>query len=290
RELKMNPMKITRNYLHAVLLACFVLILNACTKKECPTPTPTIDTIKTTVNQTKLNTIITVKNDTIKTVIHDTTYVYTTKYDTLRNNTRLLTLRQGQSNDGDVYIHEVLSTANGSSSHYMLICNWTRFGTPTSYRTLLKFDLTAIKSTETVLSAKLYLTSRTTGATDESTPDMVQTINNDIQICLAKGPWTATTVSWNTQPQFSTAPGEYLNFPGSDLSNTLHVFDLTPLVKKIAGAEQSYLNNGFVMKMRLEHDTYTSLSPYQYEAMAFHSMNSPVFQYLPYLEIQVSGP
>jgi len=193
---------------------------------------------------------------------------------------RDLTLRQDASNDGDAYIYKAVTDINASQSIYNIQANWTHSGEPTLYRSLLKFDLSSIKNNEEVTSAKLIITTRPQQAEDEVAPDITKSSNNNLQFCLIKNPWDFKTLSWNNQPVFSTLPDEAKVFSIPQNVWTTMEFDVTDLLKQIAGANKKFDNNGFMMKMAIEGQPY--------EAFVFYSMNAE-YSKRPYLKLELES-
>lgn len=191
---------------------------------------------------------------------------------------RDLTLRQDASNDGDAYIYKAIPDVNASQSIYNIQANWTRNGTPTLYRSLLKFDLSAIKNNEEIKSAKLIITTRPQQAEDEVAPDITKSSNNNLQFCLIKNSWDFKTLSWNTQPVFSTIPSESKVFSIPQNVWTTMEFDVTDLLEQLAGKKKKFDNNGFIMKMAVEGAPY--------EAFVFYSMNAE-YSKRPYLKLEL---
>ncbi|WP_028981742.1 DNRLRE domain-containing protein [Sporocytophaga myxococcoides] len=193
---------------------------------------------------------------------------------------RFLTIRQDASNDGDAYIYKAIPDISAFQSLYNIQANWTRFGEPTLYRSLLKFDLSSIKNNEEIKSAKLIITTRPQQAEDEVSPDITKSVNNNFQLCLIKNSWDIRTVSWNNQPVFSVLPDESQVFLIPQAITSIMEFDVTDLLKQTAGKKKKFDNNGLLMKMAVEAEAPP------YEAFVFYSMNAEHSK-RPYLKLEL---
>ncbi len=81
---------------------------------------------------------------------------------------------------------------------------WTKDGYPTTIRELLKFDLSSIPATATILKADLYLYSDTIPLNG----DLIHAnygADNSVLVQQVASSWDATTVTWFNQPSGLTA-------------------------------------------------------------------------------------
>lgn len=122
---------------------------------------------------------------------------------------------------------------------------WTRNGDPLYYRGLLRFDLSSIPSTATIVSAKLTLYSNPTPL-NGNLVDANSGTNNSMYIQRISTSW-ASTVTWQNQP--STVTTYQILVPSTTQSRLdLVDLDVTNLVKDM----QQLGNFGFMIKLQSE--------------------------------------
>jgi hypothetical protein len=122
---------------------------------------------------------------------------------------------------------------------------WTRNGDPLYYRGLLRFDLSSIPSTATIVSAKLTLYSNPTPL-NGNLVDANSGTNNSMYVQRVSTSW-ASTVTWQNQP--STVTTSQISVPSTTQSRLdLVDMDVTNLVKDM----QQLGNFGFMIKLQNE--------------------------------------
>ncbi len=138
-----------------------------------------------------------------------------------------------------------------------------------------------IRYYEKIESAILYLHTKPNGS-DYKVPDIVNENSkpNYVQICLVKEAWDLNDLSWVHQPDFSVLPNENLIFTIPPDFPSVAQFDITSLVKNIAGKDKKYENNGFLFRM--VNENYET--PYQ--SFVFYSINADTSKQ-PYLKVRL---
>ncbi|MBO9703227.1 MAG: DNRLRE domain-containing protein [Sporocytophaga sp.] len=200
---------------------------------------------------------------------------------------RSIEIRQdiNSEGDGDAYLNSdpSLENINGSGDPHNIVGNWTRFGDPARYRSYLKIDLSEIKTSEEIVSATLLLHTKPTGA-DGSVPDIVNDTHdpNNVKICLVTDSWEIKTLSWVNQPSFSELLEDNIIFTVPEDFPAVIGIDVTNLVRKIAGKNKTFNNNGFLFKMAPEE----AAPPYR--SFVFYSANAEVTKQ-PYLRVQLKS-
>jgi len=101
-----------------------------------------------------------------------------------------------------------LGVLNGTDISYfyspeLVAAAWTNGGLPTSFRGLLKFDLSSIPANATIVSAKLTLYTNPTPINGDHI-NANSGPNNSMFISRITANWSATTINWSNQPSVST--------------------------------------------------------------------------------------
>lgn len=128
---------------------------------------------------------------------------------------------------------------------------WTKNGSPTTLRALLKFDLSSIPATATILKADLYLYSDTIPLNGDLVHANYGT-DNSVLVQQVSADWSTSTLTWFNQPAGLTAnqvtiPSTTQSFLNLDV-NVLGL--IAPMVKNGA-------NYGFKLQLKNEVE-YTS--------------------------------
>ncbi len=121
---------------------------------------------------------------------------------------------------------------------------WTYHGEFNLWRPLFKFNLTEIPSGSVITGAYLSLYANPTPCSDPHTGV------NKSYIRKVTSPWDQNTVTWETQPDFSTVNQAELHestFPGEDYLN----IDVTEMVRDMVANPSA--NYGFVIMNRFEN-------------------------------------
>lgn len=122
----------------------------------------------------------------------------------------------------------------------------TYLGDPVNIRALLKFDLSNIPDTATIVSAKLTLFSNPTPLNGiDGNPNYGT--DNALLIQRVSAPWVYNTVTWLNQPEGS-ATGQ-IEIPHTD-EPTLDLVDID--VKDLVAEMHAGENNGFLVKLKTE--------------------------------------
>lgn len=155
-----------------------------------------------------------------------------------------ITLQPSAAAGKDAVLDSRLGTTNFGSSSDVMSVAWTNGGTPTTGRTLLEFDLSAIPAGAIINSAELSLygyTSVSNGSHSSLSG------SNESYIQRVTTSWNENTVTWNTQPSVTTAGQAVLaqsTFSPQDYLN----IDVTAMVQ----AMMTSGNNGFMLRLATE--------------------------------------
>lgn len=124
---------------------------------------------------------------------------------------------------------------------------WTKNGAPYTMRALVKFDLSAIPSNSTIVSANLYLYSFPSPTLNGNFTDANSGTNNTLLVQQVTGNWSASSVNWFNQP--STSTSNQIIVP----STTHSVLDLNIDVTDMVGSMvKNNANYGFLLKLQNE--------------------------------------
>ncbi len=129
---------------------------------------------------------------------------------------------------------------------------WTHLGDDIAMRAALKFDLSNIPSTATIISAKLTLYSNPTpinGVSDRANSGT----DNSLLIQQITSPWNPVSVTWINQP-IATASNEIVIPHTSEAFLDLVDIDVTDFVSNMVTNNTNY---GFLIRLKTE-SIYTS--------------------------------
>jgi hypothetical protein len=126
---------------------------------------------------------------------------------------------------------------------------WTVSGTNVSARTYIKFDWSALPSTATIQSAKLYLYSHPSPVYASPTSNSGA---NALYVQQVTSSWTDASTNWDNQP--GTSSTNQVSVSASTSQKQDYVIDVTLLVKAIQNN-----NNGFLIRLQSE-TPYASVS------------------------------
>jgi hypothetical protein len=164
---------------------------------------------------------------------------------------KTLTL-QPANNPGEFTL-AYLNNADGSNIPDVTISGmaWTYNGTPYYTRGLLKFDLSSISSSATILSANLYLYSDISNTTGDRT-DANYGTNNALRVGRITSNWSSATANWSNQP--TTDAANEILVPSTTASRLDLNLDVTNMVSAMVKNNANY---GFMMQLQNEV-AYTS--------------------------------
>lgn len=136
---------------------------------------------------------------------------------------------------------------SGSNRPDLVVEAWTSGGTPFTCRGVIKFDLSSIPNTATVLSANLYLYSYPTPTLNGNFIDANFGIANSMLIQQITSNWSPATINWFNQPVTTTA--NQIVVPHTAQS----ILDLNLDVKSIVSSMVTGNSNfGFYLKLQSE--------------------------------------
>jgi hypothetical protein len=117
---------------------------------------------------------------------------------------------------------------------------------------LFKFDLSAISSSATIVSANLYLYSYPSPTLNGNFTDANFGANNSMFLQQVTSNWSPGTLTWSNQPSASTT--NQVSVPTTTQSQLDLNLDVTAMVSSMVSGNANY---GFLMKLQSEQ-TYTS--------------------------------
>jgi PKD repeat protein len=181
-----------------------------------------------------------------------------------------LVLRPGPADGMDSDIRtDMPQTPRGWSPDFIANA-WTAQGNFFIQRSLLKFDLSQIPATATVLEAKLhFFTNLTTGHYQ------LDSGANKSFLYRVTAPWTEDQVTWDTQPSFSLQDPVVL--PQSVTHTQSYSLDVTAHVG--AMVQKPVENYGWIFKLETEE---------RYRCMVFASSDNATVEWRPELTVRYS--
>jgi hypothetical protein len=129
---------------------------------------------------------------------------------------------------------------------------WTRNGKSFTVRSLIKFDLSTISTTATIVSANLYLYSYPNPPLNGNLTDANFGTDNSMYVQQVAGNWSPGSVTWANQPAGVAA--NQISVATTNQSNLDLNLDVTNMVSSMVSANQNY---GFLVKLQNEV-TYNS--------------------------------
>ena len=168
-------------------------------------------------------------------------------------------------------VNSLQSNSNFDSVNYLFATAWTNNLQPTVIRSFLKFDLTGIPREVQITGATLSLYNPKDGEKEHE--HSCFSGSNDFCIRKVTSKWDRQTITWNSQPTFTTDAQSVLpdcQTAQQDYEN----INITELIRYILKSPDE--NFGFVMM--LENENY-------YRRLCFASFDYPDKTFCPKLEI-----
>ena len=134
----------------------------------------------------------------------------------------------------------------------MPVETWTRNGLLFIVRSVLKFDLSAIPSSATIVSANLFLYSQPSPLSNGNGTDANFGTNNSMFVQQVTSSWSPSTIGWYNQPTTSTA--NQISVPTTTLPTLDLNLDVTSMVGSMVNTNANY---GFLLRLQNE-STYNS--------------------------------
>jgi len=188
--------------------------------------------------------------------------------------TRTLVFQPGHEGK-DSLIWSLAAAGTGGDHPLLEAIAWTWQGTAGLIRSYIEFDLTSIAPGTQIASASLKLSANMSSPI-EPTGHSSRSGSNAGVLQRVLQPWNESTLSWNTQPSFSTVGGVPL--PQSVSNDQNYTLDLTSMVQDMVDNPTS--NHGFVLLLQTEQF---------YRALRFWSSDAPDSALRPRLEVTVRG-
>jgi hypothetical protein len=180
-----------------------------------------------------------------------------------------LTIQSTKANSVSTYIDDGdMTHHNGVPS--LVIADWTAGGTLYHWRSFIKFDLSLMPSGATIDSAFLSLYANPTSLSGNSGYPTWGTDNASI-IYRVTAPWDTATLSWASQPTYSTAHADTLSQSTGDTENYVKV-DVTGMVHDMFSSGG---NLGFMMKHIQETTGLNSMIFYSQYVPSADSLLTP---------------
>ena len=160
------------------------------------------------------------------------------------------------------------SDATGHSADDIPIEAWTTGGNPLTFRSLLKFDLSAIPQNSAIVSANLYLYSYPPPTPNGNFNDPNFGTNNSMILQRVTADWSPSTVTWFNQPGGTSQ--DQISIPHTTSSSLDLNIDVKNLVSTMVAGNSNY---GFLIRLQNEvvynsrifvssyNTTYTSKHP-----------------------------
>jgi hypothetical protein len=176
------------------------------------------------------------------------TGVDTTKVTVNQGSTQTLTL-QPASNPNDVKLQILNGTTDQTHNNApdLVLTQWTNGGQPVTVRSLLKFDLSTIPQSATIVSANLYLYSHPAPLLNGTGNEANWGANNSFTVQRAATDWSPASITWFNQPSGS-ASGQ-VTVPHTASSFLDLNLDVTAMVSSMVNNNTNY---GFLMKLQNE--------------------------------------
>lgn len=177
---------------------------------------------------------------------------------------------QLSSPDEDATIDNYNPNNNYPSEIEYCAGSWTILGTPVTWRSLFKFDLSAIPAGSTIQSANLslYFAPNNAFMTDQLAN---ATVSNQSKIQRITSAWSENSVTWNTQPS-ATTQNEATLAQSVMATQDYTYTDVTGMVQDMFANS----NYGFLIKQDIEQ---------YYARMFFGSGDNPNSYWQPRLDV-----
>jgi hypothetical protein len=144
------------------------------------------------------------------------------------------------------------ASAGGNTWIDLSACAWTSSNNPVILRSLLKFDLSSVPQSATIVSANLYLYSHPAPTPEGNLVDANFGANNSMVLQRVVSDWSPSTVTWGNQP--AGASQNQVVIPHTSASSLDLNIDVTSLVSTMVSTNSNY---GFVTRLQNEV-AYTS--------------------------------
>jgi len=192
----------------------------------------------------------------------------------LPSTTTCVTLRLGPA-DEDAQIQNFDPNLNQGNLIEYYLGGWTSSGNNVTWMQMLKFNMTSIPSNATVQSANLSLFYPTANLNHSYCCDTSLTHSNASLVQRITSSWSESTVTWNTQPTYTTV--DEASIPPSTSPTESYYINVTNMVKTML----STVNYGFLLQM---------VDPSPYAQLLFASGDNPDSTQHPLLKICYTTP
>jgi PKD domain len=136
---------------------------------------------------------------------------------------------------------------SGSSNPDLPIEAWTGYGNPFTVRAIIKFDVSSIPATSTIISANLFLYSYPSPTLNGNFIDANFGTNNAMLVQQVTSNWNPATANWFNQPTTTTT--NQLIVPHTVLSVLDLNLNVTNMVSTMVNSSANY---GFFLKIQNE--------------------------------------
>lgn len=178
---------------------------------------------------------------------------------------------QPANNPNDTHI-DSYNLVGGAGDTEIEIASWTISGTPTNWRSYVKFDQSQVPANATIVSATLYL--YTTPAPHRVDPNNAHSgTANAFYVERITSSWSPTALHWNTKP--ATTATNRVSMPQSTSSTENATIDVTAIVRDMQ------VNGNYGFAFRLQNEVYYNARQYAssyYSNTALHPKLVIVYQ------------
>lgn len=163
------------------------------------------------------------------------------------NPIQTLTLQPANNPNDFLAINHNGVDQSGAGSPDIPVEAWTSGGTPYTVRSLMKFDLSSIPASATIISANLFLYSYPSPTLNGNFTDANFGTGNSFTVQQITSNWTPGSTNWNNLPSVTTTNQIVVpqaNTPILDLN-----LDVKSMVSSMVNSNASY---GFYMRLQTE--------------------------------------
>lgn len=165
----------------------------------------------------------------------------------------VLFLQPDGSQGQDALITSYQPSSNFGSHPEIDAMAWTNGGTPLTFRSLFRFDMSSIPSGSTIISATLNLYNSPGGGNNSGQHSSLSG-SNEAVISRVTSPWDEYTVTWDNQPTVTSDQAAIVQQSNNVYQD--YSFDVTGMVADMRGPGNS--NYGFMIQLVTE-DYYRCL-------------------------------
>ena len=160
---------------------------------------------------------------------------------------KTFTAQPSNNTDEFMMINDNGQNQSGYGSLEIAVTAWTKAGFPYTNRELLKFDISSIPATATIISANLFLYSYPSPTVTGNGQDANYGSNNTMLVQQVISNWSPASTGWFNQPQTTTA--NQIAVPSTTQSMLDLNMDVTNMISVMVKNNTNY---GFLLKIQNE--------------------------------------